>query len=84
MKNPTVSAGFEPTNLGTKGQHATSRPPEPLNDINFSNFLSNSAKHCKFFFGGTSYTETWTAGSAVRLNKQQSGRGYSELGITHM
>ena len=29
LKNPTASAGFEPTNLGTKGQHATSRPPKP-------------------------------------------------------
>ena len=24
-KNPTASAGFEPANLGTKGQHATPR-----------------------------------------------------------
>ena len=31
LKNPTASAGFEPANLGTKGQHATSRPPEPRN-----------------------------------------------------
>ena len=23
-------SGFEPANLGTKGQHATSRPPKPL------------------------------------------------------
>ena len=30
LKNPTVSAGFEPANLGTKGQLATSRPPKPL------------------------------------------------------
>ena len=30
LKNPTASAGFELTNLGTKGQHATSRPPKPL------------------------------------------------------
>ena len=30
QKNPTASAGFEPANLGTKGQHATSRPPKPL------------------------------------------------------
>ena len=30
LKNPTASAGFEPTNLGTKGQHATSRPPKPI------------------------------------------------------
>ena len=32
-KNPTASAGYEPANLGTKGQHATSRPPKPLNLI---------------------------------------------------
>ena len=30
LKNPTTSAEFEPANLGTKGQHATSRPPKPL------------------------------------------------------
>jgi hypothetical protein len=29
-KNLTASAGFEPANMGTKGQHATSRPPKPL------------------------------------------------------
>jgi hypothetical protein len=29
-KNPTALAGFEPANLGTKGQHTTSRPPKPL------------------------------------------------------
>ena len=28
LKNPT--AGFEPANLGTKGQHTTSRPPKPI------------------------------------------------------
>ena len=30
LKNPMASAGFEPANLGAKGQHATSRPPKPL------------------------------------------------------
>ena len=30
LKNPTASAGFEPANLGTKGQHAASRPPKPI------------------------------------------------------
>ena len=30
LKIPTASAVFEPGNLGTKGQHATSRPPKPL------------------------------------------------------
>ena len=29
LKNPTASVGFEPANVGTKGQHATSRPPKP-------------------------------------------------------
>jgi hypothetical protein len=32
-KNPTASAGCEPANLGTKGQHATSRPPKPRNTV---------------------------------------------------
>ena len=30
LKSLTASAGFELANLGTKGQHATSRPPKPL------------------------------------------------------
>jgi hypothetical protein len=30
LKNLTASAGFEPANLGTKGQHRTSRPAKPL------------------------------------------------------
>jgi hypothetical protein len=30
LKNHTFSAGFEPANLGTKGQHTTSRPPKPF------------------------------------------------------
>jgi hypothetical protein len=29
LKDPTASAGFEPVNMGTKGQHAASRPPKP-------------------------------------------------------
>ena len=28
--NPTASAGFEPANLGTIGQHDTPKPPKPL------------------------------------------------------
>jgi len=30
LKNLTASAGFERANLGTKGQHATPRPPKPI------------------------------------------------------
>ena len=33
LKNPTASVVFEPANLGTKGQHATSRPPKPLRHV---------------------------------------------------
>ena len=33
LKNSTVSAGFEPVNFGTKDQHATPRPPKPLEEI---------------------------------------------------
>ena len=41
LKSPTSSAGFEPANLGTKGQHATSRPPKPLSSsLYLSAFLS--------------------------------------------
>jgi len=29
-KYPTALAGFEPANLGTKGQHTTPRPPKPI------------------------------------------------------
>ena len=40
LKNPTASAGFGPANLGTKGQHVTSRPPKPRaehrNDLDYS------------------------------------------------
>ena len=32
LKNPSASAGFEPANLGTKAQQATSRPPKQLCD----------------------------------------------------
>ena len=43
-KNPTASARFEPANLGTKGQHATPRPPKPLNvklDDRFVEYIKN-------------------------------------------
>src|SRR5215475_4861421 len=39
LKNPTASAGFEPANLGTKGQHATSRPPKPIIYIYMENLF---------------------------------------------
>ena len=46
-KNPTASAGFEPANLGTKGQHATPRPPKPFsiihNHLIYQSFAVNEA-----------------------------------------
>ena len=42
LKNPTALAGFEPANLGTKGQHATPRPPKPLNHHNRNNNNNNN------------------------------------------
>ena len=36
LKNPTASVGFEPANFGTKGQHATTRPPKPLYQLPYS------------------------------------------------
>ena len=33
LKILTVSDAFESANLGTKGQHATPRPPKPLNKM---------------------------------------------------
>ena len=44
-KNPTVSAGFDPANLGTKGQHATPRPPKPLTAEHHVIFLRSRKYH---------------------------------------
>jgi hypothetical protein len=45
MKNPTASTGFEPANLGTRGQHATSRPPKPLDASDTSTAIEKSPRH---------------------------------------
>ena len=45
LKNPTASAGFEPANLGTKGQHATSRPPKPFSQLVIESTTLNVYKH---------------------------------------
>jgi hypothetical protein len=40
LKNPTASAGFEPVNLGYKGQHTICRLPKPLHYVfNFDSFV---------------------------------------------
>ena len=51
LKNPTFSAGFEPSNLGTKGQHATFRPPKPHTSI--GKLLYLTSRDSKDFLGGS-------------------------------
>ena len=48
-KNPTASAGFEPANLGTKGQHATPRPPKYLWPVRQKNILQRYITTEPFF-----------------------------------
>ena len=50
LKNPTASAGFEPAILGTKGQHATSRPPVWWTDLAY---LSNCSLQCYYAASST-------------------------------
>ena len=48
LKNPKISVGFEPTKLGSKGQHATSRPPKPLTEALTQKYLFTSFRICRF------------------------------------
>ena len=59
LKNPMASAGFEPSNLGTKGQHATSRPPKPLNThfIFNNDFIFDSRTVCEIMWTGVVHPE---------------------------
>ena len=54
LKNPTTAAGFEPANLGSKGRHATPRPPKPLRRhtelINLMGNLCCAREHSVQFF----------------------------------
>ena len=40
-KNPSTSAGFEPANLGSQGEHVTPRPPRPTKKYNSDDDDSN-------------------------------------------
>ena len=63
LKNPTALAGFEPANLGTKGQHATSRPPKPLLVPVTSLDIARDAQNCVF------WSECNSSVAAVRFRK---------------
>ena len=46
LKNPKASAGFEPANLGTKGQHATPRPTKPLTNEDIATKFEQEYVRC--------------------------------------
>ena len=50
LKNPTASVGLELANLGTEGQHGTSRPPKPLTPVVFRTNLFLSVSICFEYF----------------------------------
>jgi hypothetical protein len=65
LKNPTASAGFEPANLGTEGQHATPRPQKPLtpplpNVV--SHHKTKTERHARHFFISQYEKDDWLAG----------------------
>jgi hypothetical protein len=56
-----ASAGFEPANLGTKGQHVTPRSPKPLNYVtDHMSFLAVKQRQLQW------------AGYAARMEKGQT------------
>ena len=66
LKNPTASSEFEPANLGTKGQHATSRPPKPVMNCSNSRLqISCSLEFSTFYVKKFQVTRTWFEQAAV-------------------
>ena len=64
LKNPTALAGSEPANLGTKGQHAISRPPKPLYVMEYFDILHISLVICMPWYPTS---ENSTAYSSMRF-----------------
>ena len=71
LKNPMASAGFEPANLGTKGQHATSRPPTQLCSNNSIIILGSSSS--------SSSSSSSNSSSSSSCSSSSSGNGSSGL-----
>ena len=68
-KNPTASARLEPANLGTKGQHATPRPPKPLYQSNNIKLVEKMwTKQNKHVFQRlTCLTTQWTCNASEQV-----------------
>jgi len=71
LKNPTASAGFEPANLGTKGQHATPRPPKPIN-------YHNDEKYILSFFSGYEVEHYYVGTIFLTLSAREMYRNKSD------
>ena len=74
LKNPKASVGFEPANLGTKGQHATSRPPKPLQTVLGTTFCALWGLSCSgvvLSWRGHGKARRWTDSSRSSSNTQQ-------------
>ena len=81
FKYPMASAGFEPANLGTKGQHATPRPPKPpvmsMGNIKRIFFFFQKKKrmwfrvHSAVQFGWCKYKDVQYTRSLTFVRKQE-------------
>ena len=73
LKIPKDSAGIEPANLGTKGQHTTSRSPKPLTTKINKSQLSNPSSQAKSGPHTTRDTNTRSSrGYTVCIKKRMS------------
>jgi hypothetical protein len=89
-KNPTASAGFEPENLGSNGQQATSRPPKPLWLTLYCHLLVNTEtlnllrhapeNNCrKIKNNRKTENNAWIKGKAIPLQAWTGPQGSSRL-----
>jgi hypothetical protein len=70
LKNPTASAGFEPANLSTKGQYATSRPPK---SINIYIYISHSGSLNKYKSESLLHYILYTLKTVFKLKYVEAG-----------
>ena len=53
LKNPSTSAGYEPANLGSRGEHVTPRPsrltPKHVNKFSRNFIIKRYENYCSFF-----------------------------------
>jgi len=69
LKNPSASVGFELANLGTKGQHATFRPPKPPRGILYSALCFKKVRQARLSIRihDSNAENVWTVGILRRM-----------------